>query len=1281
MLKVPRRTWDVFVVMAVCLSCWGQLNTGTVAGTVRDPTGAVVPNARVTLTDTAKGFTYTSVTDNNGLFAIRSLPAATYTQRVELTGFTPYERPNIALEVGGNINADVTLAVATAGQTVTVNEAAAPMLQTEDAVTGQTLNRTFINALPLIGRQVFDLAFLAPGVAPATGQAYGAGSSAGNNFVSDGSRNAQSDILIDGVSTTNYEQNSGFVVPLFTPSVDAVQEFRVEQTNFSAEYGFTGGTVINVVTRSGTNQFHGSAYEFWRNDILNANSFFNNKNGAPNPKYRWNDFGGTFGGPIKKDRIFFFGDYEGQRQITSGSRFSGVPSAAERAGNFGELCGRAGGTFNSAGVCSVQSGQLYDPYANLVQYNGGTFRTTPIPFNNLATYASPANGSPAALTYAYQGQTLHGTGTPLPSTMNIVRNVAGNLINPVALKSINNYFPLPTVAPGSPGYDPYHNFYGTASAFNNPNQFDIKIDARLTDRDQLSVHEGTRYDNSLNGANVLGNVFESNSAGTITGSVITSSLNYTHTFNPTTVMTATAGYTHQFQDEPGLAASYPNFNPVTSLGFPSYMLASGTISAPVVQLGPYGNYGSGGWGTIINGNDVLQLIASVAHTAGNHDLHVGAELRVHRINYYQPGIPGGVFNFQQGGTSQVASQGGDSLASFLVGFPTGWSAYGIANQPATQSLQYSGFIQDNWHLNSRLTVNLGLRYDVDAPRTERYNQMTYFDPNVPSPLEATGLLPTNSPCAACNQGNLKGSFEFTGLNGLPRTPYNTYYGALGPRVGLAYRIGDKTTVRAGYGIYYDPSKAGAAGAGSGQGGFLGYIQQINFQAYQSSDNTTPAANLSNPFPGGIAPPSGTYQYQLAGMPGGDAGSGPIRTWNVLPSEQSWSFGVQRQLPSNVLVEANYVGRKGSHLYFGGDTYSINHIPAFVQQEYVNGQASVLNGNVPFPLAAAGQALTQSVGGAPYSNAFYNPTWQMYNQYLQYPQYPLGLWGSSGLQAIDPPWANSIYNALQIRVEKRFSDGLQALLTYTHSKSLDGASTAGSNEYLSSGPLTNNGVPSTVQDPNNLRLERSYSNFDIPDIFQVSWVYQLPFGKGKKFGSRWNRVVDGVLGGWQLNGSFRWDDGTPLILGLNGGTSAPNYNQRPNYPATLQIAPNYKNTLEYFSNASGAAHNVTAADQYVTSTGAVCFTDPWYPCKYADGNAPRTVNVRAPGTNNWSASLFKQFPLWNEASKLELGIESFNLFNHVQLAPPALTVGQTNFGIITSQANSPRIFQLRAKLYF
>lgn len=1253
----------VLLILAVA-TAFGQLYTGSIAGVVKDPSGAVVPNAKVTVTDAGKGFVYTGTTDANGVFSIRALPPATYIEKVDVSGFNPYQREGIVLDVAGHVEANVTLQVASAGQTVTVSEAASPMLQTEDAVTGQTVNRTYINDLPLVGRSVFDLAFLTPGVTQAPNSAYGPGN-IGNNFTSDGSRNAQSDILLDGVSTTSYEQNSGFVVPLYTPSVDEVQEFKVQQNNFSAEFGFTGGAVVNVVTRSGTNQFHGSLYEFWRNDLLNANGFFNDLYGTPRPMYRWNDFGGTIGGPIKKDKIFFFGSYEGKRQVTPNSLTLGLPDQAERAGNFGELCGRVGGTFNSSGVCSNPAGQIWDPYANLTYVNGQITRNTPIPYNNLATYASPLNGASAS-----GGQTV-----PV-ATLGMTPNVAGNLLNPVAL-NILKYLPLPNISPGAAGYSPTTNWYGSISAPSNSNQYSTKIDYRISDLDQLSLKFGVVTSSGYSGGGVYPQltVFDNQTQGINTGVANTTALNYTHTFNPTTLMTISAGYTHSWSHTEGTAALYPNFNPVTDLGLPSYILNSGLTEAPNISFGQgYGTVGTQTWDVMLYGSDVYQLLGSVSKTIGNHDVHFGAEVRSHRINFTQYGIPDGLFSFSQSGTSQLGNGtgGGDSLASFMVGLPTGWSAYQIPASPATQNLQYGGFVQDNWHVNDRLTLNVGVRYDIDAPRTERYNRMSYFDPNAPSPLQAEAGI-----CPAC--ANLLGSFEFVGEDGNPRTPFNTFYGAVAPRFGFAYRLGQNTTFRGGYGIFYDPSKGGAAGVGTGPGGFLGYVTQSSMAEYSSSDNVTPVANLSNPFPGGsgTTQPPGNTAGNLIGLPLGDGGSAPIRTFAPLPQEQSWSFGIEHQLPWNVLIDAEYVGRVGHHLYFGGDDNAIDHLPTAVQQMYINGGAQSLNSQVTWPEAKGCQAL---LGGGAYSNACWAGTYQNYNNYLPYPQYPYNVWGSSGVISTDPPWANSVYNAFQLKIEKRFSHGLQFLLTYTRSKSLDDSSNTGGNEWIDSGVNGSVGSLATVQDPNNLHLERSLSNFDIPDVFQFTWVYALPFGKGKMYGANWNRLVDSVLGGWQINGIYRWDDGTPLVLGLTGGTSVPTYGgQRPNLPTNLQISSNYGNTLQYFSNASGPA--APAGSTFTTSTGEVCYQNDWYPCQYADGTAPRTLSTRAPGTNNWTASIFKQFPLWSESSKLEFGAEAFNLFNHVQFAAPALTVGQANFGVITAQANQPRIIQLRAKLYF
>ena len=417
------RFWVAMVLLALCSSAvgWAQLYTGSMTGVVVDPSGGVIPNANVTLTDVSRGFTYKAVTDTAGRYVVRSLPPSTYNVKVEAAGFRSAVQENVNISVNQNATVDIPLTVQGTEQSIQVVETGTPALQTEDAVTGQNINRTFINDLPLVGRAVFDLAKLAPGVSEPRGN-----SGWDTDFISQGSRNATADVLLDGVSTVSAEQNGTFQLPLYTPSVDAVQEFKIQQSNFSAEVGFTGSTVMNVVTRSGTNSFHGSAYEFFRNEKLNANNFFANAAGrdaqgnaiAPMPKMRWNQFGGTIGGPIKKDRIFFFADYQGTRERAGQTFRGGVPSAAMKAGDFSEICS---GGFNAAGLCGDGEGQLWDPYvAHWDNGAGGPIKDQFIPFNNIANYISP--GAPQA-------------GMPLPQTK-------GNLIDPVAAKMMA-YFPSP----------------------------------------------------------------------------------------------------------------------------------------------------------------------------------------------------------------------------------------------------------------------------------------------------------------------------------------------------------------------------------------------------------------------------------------------------------------------------------------------------------------------------------------------------------------------------------------------------------------------------------------------------------------------------------------------------------------------------------------------------------------------------------------------------------------------------------------------------------------------
>src|SRR5208337_4436603 len=451
-----------------------QLYAGSVTGVVGDQSGALIAEADVTLVDAEKGFTFTAKTDDKGRYLFRSVPPGTYNLSVKATGFKDQARSGIKVDVTQNIGADFTMSVLGTKETVTVSTAA-PVLGTEDAVTGQVVDRKIINDLPLNGRDVWNLAFLAPGVTDVDAACMGCSA---NNFISNGSRNATADILMDGVTTTNYEQNSGIRVDTYTPSVDAVEEFKVQETNFSAEYGFSGATIINMLTKSGTNSYHGSGYEFLRHYKTDANYWFNNQQGLPLPALRHNIFGGTIGGPIFKNKTFFFFDYEGRRYTDqAGPYFYGVPSDAERGGDFSEVCGYAGGTFDQNGICSTPNGQLWDPYSGYYDSAvAGARRLAPIPKNNLATYESTVDANhPGNVVLANNAD---GAPYRLPTGV-------GNLIDPVAQK-LMKYFPEPNVNVGNANYNPYINRVDSGAAKYSGNQWDLKIDHRFNHKNMLS---------------------------------------------------------------------------------------------------------------------------------------------------------------------------------------------------------------------------------------------------------------------------------------------------------------------------------------------------------------------------------------------------------------------------------------------------------------------------------------------------------------------------------------------------------------------------------------------------------------------------------------------------------------------------------------------------------------------------------------------------------------------------------------------------------------------------
>ncbi len=1201
-----------------------QLYSGSLTGLVTDPSGAVIPDANVTLVNAQNGFHYTAKTNATGRYLLRPLPPGAYTLSVTASGFKTFIQQGIVLAVNQSAAIGVSLQVGSSTQKISVT-ATPPLLATENATTGQEVSRTFINKMPLVGRGVMDLTFLAPGVNPAPGTPYGSitGEFTSNNFTSNGGRNATADVLVDGVSATGTEQNSGIQTVLYTPSVDDVQEFKVEQNSFSAEFGSSSNTVVDVVTRSGTNQFHGSLYEFFRHQALDANNWFSNAAGIGLPALRYNDFGATVGGPIQKDKTFFFADYEGSRQRTLSTFTAGVPSAAERQGDFSELCANAGGTFNSAGMCSAAAGQLWDPYSGVYDPNvGGAVRSQFIPFNSLATYASPGNPNLSGTPFQLSGR-------------------PGNLIDPVAQKMMS-YFPSPNLNMGSPSYNPYNNWAGNGVNMFTHDQFDVKVDRRFGNRETLSGRF-TYGRNPNAGASCFKNFMDPCSSGPSDFTAHAVALNDVFTLSPTTVLTASAGFTRELHQNPGVAAGlYPSTNPVATLGLPSYMSDSGVDSAPYISIGG-GYYGNGlgqqPWSIIRYAQETYDFSAILDHIQGRQDLKFGMDARVHRVNEGQPGTPAGYFTVNQFGTSQGPFYGGgDAMATLLTGTSTNGSGqYEYPAYIATLNPEYAGFFQDNFRANSKLTLNMGLRYEVIVPRTERHNRVDWFDPNAASPLgNVPGLPPLKGQLVYANPGARRGT--------------NINWDGFAPRFGLAYRLSSKSVFRGGYGIYFAPSEWGVCGASGCTSGFDGFDTTTGQQTTYNYDGATPWGRLSNPFPNGFilplstpVPKGGDSLFNI-----GNSITPILPTLNNLPYTQTWNAGFQYELPGNTVISANYIGTKGTHLYFYGSP-GLNELGPWIESASP-GEIAQLETYVNNPFYGI---ITDP--NAPLSS----PQVQEDQLLYKYPQYT-SVWPGHD------PEANSTYNAFQLQVNKSFSHGLQFLANYTWSKSIDDSSVGTNTTWL--------GGFGSLIDPNNLELERSVSEYDVPSVFNFAYVYRLPFGRGKRWGARWNSWIDAFLGGWQTSGMWRFDDGQPLSVSTNGSVPLPGYSQRPNLIGQLTVNPRSK----WFCSNPGCGY---FGNQGPGQASTDVIVDP---PAYAIGTAPRTLSdVRVPGTQNADLALFKEISLNNlrEGSHLEFRVESFNALNHPQFCGPDTNIDDGNFGVISIQCNSPREVQLGLKFYW
>jgi hypothetical protein len=591
------------------------------------------------------------------------------------------------------------------------------------------------------------------------------------------------------------------------------------------------------------------------------------------------------------------------------------------------------------------------------------------------------------------------------------------------------------------------------------------------------------------------------------------------------------------------------------------------------------------------------------------------------------------------------------MASFLIGVgrmntpqPNACNCpYEIPNNVATQNFQFGGFVQDNFRATRKLTLNLGIRYEVSLPRTERFNRMNWLDPNLTYSLTAPGLpdLP------------VRGGEVFVNSN--HRYNYDTYHGAIQPRFGFAWELPHTTVLRGGYGIYFSQPRSGAAG--TGPWGYQGFDQQTQWIPSAGNQTVVPGNRLSDPFPNtGPKLPPGSSLGPLNDIGFDAVGPIPSISHNV-PYEQAWSLGIQKELPWNIVAETNYVGKKGTHLYLGGFR-NIDILPASVRSLDINALSNLANNQVANPFAPY---ITDQL------SALSQPTVPAFQLQLPFPQF-------TSFAGDSPPIANSIYHAAQFRVEKGLSSSLQFLVTYTVSKSIDNASATDDSISWLGGGL--NGDTLAVQDPYNLRAERSVSTFDIPQVLQFSYVYALPIGKGKHFGSNMHPVLNGIIGNWQLNGIWRFSSGRPIILALDSPNPIPSFpGQRPNLTGPLRVNHSSEQGMvtNYFANACESEPCPGGGPSVVAQPDAFTF-----------GTAPRTYDrIRQPGHKSADMSVFKEFPLSKirENMRMEFRFEAFNVFNHPNFGPADTSFGDGSFGAITFLASPTREVQLGLKLYF
>jgi hypothetical protein len=1096
---------------------------------VTDPSGAALAGANVTVRNLDTGLTISTVTTDAGLYSVPNLPPGRYSLSVEAPSLKKYTQEGVTVQTGATVALDVQMLLGTVSENVTVN-ADASQLETATSDIGSTVQRSLVSNLPLavLGtvRNPVEFIKLVPGFVGSVGN--DPADNTKDDFKVNGGQEGGTDVLVDGVSISlvspNIQWNKGV-------SSEAVQEFKVLQSNFSPEYGESGDGIVSLTLKSGTNEFHVSAYDYLRNRVLDANSWRNNTSHTPKPIDTQNDFGFTGGGPVRlphiyngHDKTFFFLAYEGFRLQTGGTQVLSLPPESFRKGDFSAL---------------LPGTQLYDPTTH-----------NAIPGNMLT---NDPNFKPSAV---------------MTKVFALLPPTNGGLSN---------------------------NAIGTSVSKTTANLWDLKIDHVISDKQRIS------------GGFDYGNTFKGNvsSLGPIFGQGTPQSTRYVrfghnYVFRPTMVNQFLVGFSRRFRGEVAnsLGQGYPakiGLTGVNNTTFPCIKFFGGPYREVLNACGD-----SQFADNVYQGND------SVSWIKGKHNLKFGGGVRFLQFNVRRLTQSSGEFHFDPAQTSNPTNgTGGDAVASSLFGL-VNESILNYGGFSGVRYKDYSFYAQDSYKLRPRLTLNYGLRYDIDLPATEAFDRFSAVDPTLPNP----------------GAGNILGAYTYfgtgTGRNGRKR-PQDTYKKAFGPRVGFAYKINEKTVLRGGYGIFYEPLREGSFADQDGLG-FFNKQDQTSANGFQIDNGVTHIFPQFGPF----TPEGQNNNGGVILVPRSSGRPADIQTWNL---------DVQRQITSNLVVSVAYVGSKGTHLpaldIIPNQTNpSLLSFFSTFSGDLTKNASCLTNGGCPNAVAAGVKL--------PYSG-FAGNIGQIFRPFPQY-----GDFNQEDNSFSPDRTGNSTYHAMQLQVDKRFAQGLSLLVSYTVSKNLTDADSAGPGVSGFTG--TNSWIGQNSYDRG---AEKAVSQLDTPQSLVVSFFYELPVGHGKRYLHE-GGFVDRVAGGWYVSGVGSYKSGLPTtVYGSCGGTAGDVLFAGCHFTgiARVNVVPGARETNKSssFDPSTTSFYNAAA----FSTVAPLTF-----------GNEPRSLDhARTWGERDESLALGKKTRIFGERATIDFKAEFFHAFNrHIFKAPGGFDSG-------------------------